>query len=302
MRPGRLHPVLQFDRRGASSCPTGYPALTSTTLELWRLHRQPDAVRGEPERLPDGTVCSQNHCVAPCGTGGTCPAGEQCVQGGCVPTEQPLFTCPTDGVQDACASGSICLHHSCYIACDPDAGALGLPERRPVQRVQAGDGLGRHLLRVRLEHEPRHRVQPDGWAAVLERGGGLHRRVLLLRREDSLQRRPRLERLGASSGTVAQLGRAHEVYRRATEALVGAIGALGAIALCRGPFARDAVAACDTRRGVAGAARGRRRAVVLWRGRRGVLRHDGCVSVGLRPRPWGSRRRESSRRRSCRSH
>jgi hypothetical protein len=70
-----------------------------------------------------GTVCAQNHCTAPCGDGGACPSGEECLQGGCVPNQNPQFVCATDGVQDACKSGSICLHHSCYIACAADGGA-----------------------------------------------------------------------------------------------------------------------------------------------------------------------------------
>ena len=43
--------------------------------------------------------------------------------GGCTPDEKPVFTCAKDGAQDACQAGSICLRHSCYIACDADAGA-----------------------------------------------------------------------------------------------------------------------------------------------------------------------------------
>jgi hypothetical protein len=62
--------------------------------------------------------------VPACGTGGTCPTNDVCVQGGCVPEQAPTnFTCTTDGVQDNCATGSICIHHSCYIACNPEAGA-----------------------------------------------------------------------------------------------------------------------------------------------------------------------------------
>jgi hypothetical protein len=45
------------------------------------------------------------------------------VEGGCTPDQQPVFTCGTDGVQDNCQAGSICLRHSCYIACSADAGA-----------------------------------------------------------------------------------------------------------------------------------------------------------------------------------
>jgi hypothetical protein len=69
-----------------------------------------------------GNVCVEEHCVAPCGAGATCPAGLVCVGGGCTPDEKPVFTCITDGAQDNCQSGSLCLRHSCYISCDADAG------------------------------------------------------------------------------------------------------------------------------------------------------------------------------------
>jgi hypothetical protein len=47
------------------------------------------------------------------------------VDGGCIPDQTPVFTCATDGAEGlpGCQPGSICLRHSCYIACDPDAGA-----------------------------------------------------------------------------------------------------------------------------------------------------------------------------------
>ncbi|HEY8076749.1 MAG TPA: hypothetical protein VIF62_21635 [Labilithrix sp.] len=70
-----------------------------------------------------GDVCVEQHCVAPCGAGFTCPSGEVCIDGGCIPDQKPQFTCTTDGAMDACQAGSICLRHSCYIACDADAGA-----------------------------------------------------------------------------------------------------------------------------------------------------------------------------------
>ena len=43
--------------------------------------------------------------------------------GGCIPDQKPQFTCSKEGTQDACTAGSICIHHSCYIACSVDAGA-----------------------------------------------------------------------------------------------------------------------------------------------------------------------------------
>jgi hypothetical protein len=69
-----------------------------------------------------GNVCVDEHCVAPCGANGECGAGLVCVDGGCTPDEKPIFICNTDGQQDNCQQGSICVRHSCYIACDPDAG------------------------------------------------------------------------------------------------------------------------------------------------------------------------------------
>jgi hypothetical protein len=70
-----------------------------------------------------GATCVAQHCVAPCGAGATCQAGLLCVDGGCIPDQKPVFTCGTDGAQDKCKDGSLCLRHSCYIACDADAGA-----------------------------------------------------------------------------------------------------------------------------------------------------------------------------------
>jgi hypothetical protein len=63
----------------------------------------------------------QQHCVDACAAG-SCGTGLTCEDGGCVPDQRPVFICSTDGVQDNCQAGSICLRHSCYIACG-DAGA-----------------------------------------------------------------------------------------------------------------------------------------------------------------------------------
>jgi hypothetical protein len=104
---------------GSVACPTGYACDQTNGV----CTGNPAPCESNPSVCASGTVCSQNHCVAPCGTGGTCPSNEQCLQGGCVPDQEPLFTCTTDGSQDNCAPGSVCLHHSCYIACSADAGA-----------------------------------------------------------------------------------------------------------------------------------------------------------------------------------
>jgi hypothetical protein len=63
-------------------------------------------------------VCVAGACV-PRSTNGSCPnAGDVWDENGCVPDQAATFTCTTDGVQDSCASGSICLHHDCWISCD----------------------------------------------------------------------------------------------------------------------------------------------------------------------------------------
>jgi hypothetical protein len=63
-------------------------------------------------------VCVGGVCV-PRSNGGTCPAGDVWTENGCIPNQAATFTCINDGVQDACAMGSICLHHDCWISCDP---------------------------------------------------------------------------------------------------------------------------------------------------------------------------------------
>jgi hypothetical protein len=40
-------------------------------------------------------------------------------ENGCIPNQAATFTCNVDGQQDACKMGSICLHHDCWISCDP---------------------------------------------------------------------------------------------------------------------------------------------------------------------------------------
>jgi hypothetical protein len=69
-----------------------------------------------------GKVCVQEHCTDACDPTGACKEGLKCVDGGCTPDQKPIFTCSADGAQDNCQPGSICLRHSCYIACSADAG------------------------------------------------------------------------------------------------------------------------------------------------------------------------------------
>ncbi|MCK6591698.1 MAG: hypothetical protein L6Q76_29430, partial [Polyangiaceae bacterium] len=68
-------------------------------------------------------VCVDGACV-PRSDGATCPPGTVWVENGCVPDQAATFTCntegqPGDGQQGNCAVGSICLHHNCYISCEP---------------------------------------------------------------------------------------------------------------------------------------------------------------------------------------
>jgi hypothetical protein len=62
-------------------------------------------------------VCVGGVCL-PRSQGGTCGAGDVWADNGCIPNQAATFTCVVDGMQDACAVGSICLHHSCWISCD----------------------------------------------------------------------------------------------------------------------------------------------------------------------------------------
>lgn len=99
-------------------CPTGYACDTARGV----CTNNPSDC-GTSGACTDGNVCVESHCVAPCGDGGTCQGGLICVNGGCVPDENPVTDCDVDGQQDKCREGSICLRHSCYIACETDAGA-----------------------------------------------------------------------------------------------------------------------------------------------------------------------------------
>ena len=61
-------------------------------------------------------VCVDGACV-PRAQNGSCDVGFVWVQNGCIPDQHASFVCTIDGQQDACANGSLCLHHSCYISC-----------------------------------------------------------------------------------------------------------------------------------------------------------------------------------------
>ncbi len=103
---------------GSLPCPTGFSC--DTNKGVCTGNPSPCA---SDNQCSGGNICIEQHCVAPCGTSNKCGAGLICVGGGCIPDQKPQFICSVEGKQDACASGSLCLHHSCYIACDSSADA-----------------------------------------------------------------------------------------------------------------------------------------------------------------------------------
>ena len=83
------------------------------------------AADAAPDTAPDAgsckNACVATRCIDRCALDGSCAAGLVCDGVGCVPDDRPIFFCDkagtTDGTQDLCASGSICLHHNCYLSC-----------------------------------------------------------------------------------------------------------------------------------------------------------------------------------------
>jgi hypothetical protein len=113
---------------GASDppCPTGYQCDFSGNRNVCAVN--PSAC-AQTSDCKGGAVCVETRCVAPCGSaeaGAQCPAGQVCVNGGCIPDQQARFTCQNDGSLGALAStcdpGSLCLNGDCYPTCDVDAG------------------------------------------------------------------------------------------------------------------------------------------------------------------------------------
>lgn len=70
-----------------------------------------------------GKKLVNGRCVTAAATDGACATGTVSVAGGCVVDDRPTFFCDqsgtADGAQDKCSAGSICLHHNCYVTCDP---------------------------------------------------------------------------------------------------------------------------------------------------------------------------------------
>jgi hypothetical protein len=85
-------------------------------------------------------VCVAGACV-PRSDMGSCPPGDVWVENGCISNQTASFVCAQDGVQDACAVGSICLHHSCYISCaSPNEGVCNLPSLDVCKSVTTSSG------------------------------------------------------------------------------------------------------------------------------------------------------------------
>lgn len=103
----------------SSSCPSAYQC--DTSAGICAEPTEPCSITNDCGSADE--VCVDGACV-PRAVSGSCPTGYVWVQNGCIPNQSALFTCQVDGTQDACASGSICLNHSCFISCEaPNEGA-----------------------------------------------------------------------------------------------------------------------------------------------------------------------------------
>jgi hypothetical protein len=116
---------------GSNTCPTGYSCTPTGTSGVCTGNPTPcGAADGGVKTCGEGNTCVDEHCVPKC-TGGdaACSTGLVCVDNGCIPNQTPTFFCDksgtADGTQDICKSGSICLHHECYISCDGTAADAG---------------------------------------------------------------------------------------------------------------------------------------------------------------------------------
>jgi hypothetical protein len=98
--------------KGAASCVDGrcVPKCSATCATGYKCDDKTGLCGRDSTATPD-----------PCATDGSCKSGLVCVAGSCVVDDRPVFFCDkagsADGTQDLCATGSVCLHHNCYIAC-----------------------------------------------------------------------------------------------------------------------------------------------------------------------------------------
>jgi hypothetical protein len=126
-------------------CPAGFEC--DFTRGVCNLNPDPCTGSGVSS-CQGGSTCVEGHCVAPCAIvdgASDCPAGQGCVNGGCLPGEGARFACKNDGqigqLATSCSPADICLHHDCYAACDPDAGAAACSDPSSLcQQVTVGAG------------------------------------------------------------------------------------------------------------------------------------------------------------------
>ncbi|MFO0762523.1 MAG: hypothetical protein U0359_39150 [Byssovorax sp.] len=110
---GKCTPSCKND----ADCPADSGYLCDTGLGLCTKPALACTITNDCGGVPT-LVCVDGACI-PRSMGPTCDAGDVWVQNGCLPDQKASFVCNADGVQDVCAASSICLHHSCYISCDP---------------------------------------------------------------------------------------------------------------------------------------------------------------------------------------
>jgi len=109
---------------GTAACPTGYSCDSNNVCT-----GNPDSCTTPGGSCGSNGICIEGHCDAKCGPNNSCSNGLVCVNGGCMPNEKPNFICNVEGTQDACASGSICLRHNCYISCVGNANACATADQ-----------------------------------------------------------------------------------------------------------------------------------------------------------------------------
>jgi hypothetical protein len=107
------------------ACPTGYACDANNGV----CTNNPSACTVPGGACGSNGICIEGHCDAKCGTNNTCGNGLVCVNGGCMPNEKPNFICQNEGVQDACATGSLCLRHNCYISCQSNPNACATADQ-----------------------------------------------------------------------------------------------------------------------------------------------------------------------------
>lgn len=115
------------------------PSYTCSAVDTCTVPTQPCNITNDCGG-PDA-VCVDGACV-PRSPDGTCDTGSVWVENGCIPNQSATFVCSIDGTQDVCAAGSLCLHHSCFISCEPpnQNACSGLPDFNQCKSVNTTSG------------------------------------------------------------------------------------------------------------------------------------------------------------------